>query len=100
LDYSELSNEAIKDRVQNSEEIYILENSKGWHLVQEACTRVARNAEKSLLNADPKDYVRIIELQQIVKLYKNVLGSIIKSFMDEGKIAFEEAKDRELIEKK
>lgn len=99
MDYSQFKDEDITDKLSNAEIIERFEESDGWRLIQEACKRTVLRAQEELLHTPADNTVRMVELQQIIKLYRNVLNGLINSFKNEGRMAFEEAKERGLLKK-
>lgn len=97
MELNELKDNELSDKLSNAEFIERFIESDGWKLIDEACKRVVKKAQAELSNVNAGDMVKIIELQQIIKLYKNVLNGLINSFKAEGLMAFEEAKERGLI---
>ena len=95
--FDALSDNDIWQRLGDGEFVYGFETSYEWKLFREACLRVARQAQVELLDVPADHTVRIIELQQLIKLYSRVPQSLMNSFKQEGIAAFEEAKDRGLI---
>lgn len=73
------------------------ENSAGWKIISSACKRISAQAQEELIKTPANETVRIIELQIIIKLYRNVISGIIQSVKAEGKLAFEEAKENGII---
>jgi len=94
------SDEKLLDRIENSIKITDWENSEQWKLLDSACKRLAKKAENDLKNVPADNMLRIVELQQIAKLYGDVIGNLIRHLKDDGQIAFEEAKDRGIIQRR
>ena len=99
MNIRDLKNEDLLEALDHGVMIDKFKSSEEWKLIDEACQRLARVAQEELLKTDPVNATRIIELQCMVKLYRDVLRSIVNSFSDEGNLAFDEAKDRELVTK-
>lgn len=95
-----MTNKDLVDAIENGAEIESLKNSEGWKLIEEACQRVAESAQRELLTIKADDTIRIIEMQQVVKLYGGIIKTLADNFSSIAEIAFDEAKDRELIKKK
>lgn len=98
LEFEAMMDDALIDRIENAAEIKELENSRGWKLLSEACKRAANQAREALVEVDPTEKVLIVKYQQIIKLYGNVLPSLINSFKQEGELAFGEAKSRGILD--
>lgn len=81
--------------------IYIKEllDSRGWKILQEAFGRVVAQAQREIAKVDPNDTVKIIEYQQIIKLYGSIIPSLVSSLRQEGDVAFDKAKERGMIDK-
>lgn len=99
MNISDLKNEDLLAALDTGVMVEKFKTSPEWKLIDEACQRLARVAQEELLKTSPAHPERIIELQCMVKLYRDVLRSIINSFSAEGNLAFDEAKDRELLKK-
>ena len=96
MDEQELSDDELRQRLNDGETIQKLQEWDGWALIEKAFQRMSKKALEELANADPHDASRITQLQQISKFYASVMG-VLKSFVDSGKLAFEDAKERGLI---
>jgi hypothetical protein len=94
VDYSQITNDDLKSRLEDGALVAELEATEGWKVMNEACKRVGRTAERELLKVKASDTLAIIELQVIAKLYSSVIPSLINSFKQESRIAFDELVDR------
>jgi hypothetical protein len=84
------------DRIDKIEQGVMINNfihSPEWELIQGACNRLVDIATDNLIKTSANEIVRIVELQCIIKLYKDVLKSLINSYIKEGEIAYKERKD-------
>lgn len=90
MDYSTIPDEDLKAQLEDGAIVAELENTEGWRIINEACKRVGRNAERALLKVAPTDVDAIVQLQAIAKLYSSVIPSLINSFKQESRIAFDE----------
>lgn len=99
LEFVNMPDAEVLDKLENSSEIHDLEKSRGWALLNEACRRAAGQAKQALVEADPDDKTMVVKYQQVARLYGNVLQSLINSFKQEGAMAFEEAKSRGLVDR-
>lgn len=99
LQFDQLDDEKLIEQIENAAEIKDLETHKGWKLLNEACKRAAFQAGEALADVDPKDEVLIVKYQQIKKLYGHVIPSLINSFKQEGDLAFQESKNRGLLDR-
>lgn len=97
MEYSDLSNEQIVDRIESGAAIIELENSEGWKLVSEAMSRLVTQAQNELISADASKTMDIVYLQTIIKLYRDVVPGIVKSMKEEAKVSLSEAKIRRLF---
>jgi len=77
-----------------------LQDNEGFKLIDKICKGIAENAKRKILHigVNAENMTAIIELQIIAKMYGDFLGNIRKSFIDTGELAFNEAKNRGLIE--
>jgi hypothetical protein len=98
-EYDRLADDALLQKIDESAAIRELETQEGWKLIAAGCRRLASWAQEALVSVPADQQTKIIELQQIVKLYRNVIPSMKNSLKDEGKLAFREAKRRGVIEK-
>lgn len=94
MDYSIVPDSELLQKLDAGVIINDLEQHEGWQLINEACLRTARQAQRELLTVHASDMTKIIELQQIVKLYSAVIPSLLRHFRDESKIAFDELSER------
>jgi hypothetical protein len=94
-----MDNKDLLDAIDNSVLIESFKKSDEWKLIEEACNRLANAAQEELLSVPADNMLRIVEMQCSIRLYRNVLKSIVNSFTEEGEIAFNEAKERALIKK-
>lgn len=99
LEFEKMRDDELFDRIENSAEIRELENSKGWSLLMQACKRTSAQAREALVDIDPNEKVLIVKYQQVAKLYGNVLQSLVSSYKQEGEMAFEEAKNRNILDR-
>lgn len=93
----EMSDDAVINQLEHGAEIREMEQTKGWKLLLDACGRVADQARRNLEEVRADDTVKIVEYQQIAKLYGRVLKSLVESMKQEGALAVEEVKRRGLI---
>jgi len=99
LNYEEMDDIALLDALENSSEVRDIVVRPGWKIIDAACKRTAARARKALEDADPENKTYVIQLQQIVKLYGNVIHSLISTYKQEGELAFGEAKKRGLLDR-
>lgn len=96
-DTSKLSREQILEKLDDAAFVERFERSEDWKFFRSACEHLAKQAEYEMDRTDPlKNPSKIIELQVVKKFCRNVVGSIINGIKSEGKIAFEEARERKL----
>ena len=96
-DIDNTDNIRIMEMIENGIAVKRLSEIPEFQLIDLACKRLAEEAKRKLLKVPANDMVQIIELQCIAKLYGDVLGNIKDSFIQVSKLAFEEAKLRDLI---
>lgn len=97
LDYANLSNEEIIQKLDDAAFISRFETSEDWKLFREACRHLALQAGHILERTDPlKEPSTIIECQVVKKFCSNMIHGIVNGLKNEGKLAFDEAKDRGL----
>ncbi len=96
-DIADLSDKDLLAKLEDAVFIDRFENSDDWKLIREACERLAKQAEYELDRTDPiKNPTKIIECQIVKKFCRNMLRGIINSIKAEGKLAFDEAGERDL----
>lgn len=97
IDYSELTNEQLLTKLDDAVLLDRFENQEDWKLIQGSASRLAEQAEYKLLRTDPiKNPTAIIEYQITIKFCRNVLKGIINGIKNEGRLVFDEIKDRGL----
>jgi hypothetical protein len=89
----EKEDQELVDKIEQGVMMNNFVHSPEWTLIQSACDRLVEKATSNLILIPANEQVRIIELQCIIKLYKNVLSSLVNSYIKEGEIAFNERKD-------
>lgn len=96
-DLTTLSDKELLKRLDNAAFIDRFEKSEDWKLFREACKHLADKADYMMLRISPiDDPAGIIECQVISKFCKDMIRGIINGIKSEGKIAFEEGKNRKL----
>jgi hypothetical protein len=96
VEFEHLSDDELIDSLDEGAVIAELENYDGWKIIEEAMKRTTQLAEKKLKDIDPTDASTIMQLQQIAKLYGDFIPNLIKSYKQQGELAFEEAKERRI----
>jgi len=96
VEFEYMTDDEIEAKLSQWEKMEIFEASEQWKIFDVACKRVAEKAKMDLVQTSPSDTVRIIELQQIIKLYSSVFRGLINSFKQEGEVAYYEAENRGL----
>lgn len=100
MSFDILDDKEIFDKLKKAELAERLLASPEWKLLKEAALRIVDRAiSKFALSTKADDLVAIIELQIIIRKYKFGLFEEIDLLAQEGIVAFEEAKDRQLISK-
>ena len=94
MEFEHLSDDELIDSLDEGAVIAELENYDGWRIIKAAMENTTKLAEMRLRNTDPTDASTIMQLQQIVKLYGDFIPNLIKSYRQQGELAFEEAKAR------
>ena len=94
------TDEQIFDDLESGDAAYELTGSPAWNLINEAMKRLEKKASEALLNVDPKSESEIMQLQQIIKMYrKDFIPGMLESWKAIGEFAFNQAKDRGLLGK-
>lgn len=100
MSFDTLDDKELYDKLNKAELADRLLVSPEWKLLKEAASRIVDRAiSKFALSTKADDLVAIIELQTVIRKYKFGLLEEIDLLAQEGIIAFEEAKARELITK-
>jgi len=97
VEFEYLTDEDLAAKVSEYERLLVFEESEQWKMFNEACSRVAEKAKMDLIKTAPDNMVRIIELQQIIKLYSNVFKGLMNSFKQAGFVALKEEQSRNPI---
>lgn len=99
-EFDYLDDRELFDKLQKAGLAEALRNSPEWSLVREAARRIVdRAVEKFAIATKADDVVGIVELQATIRKYKFGLFEEIGQLVQEGEIAFEEAKSRGLFKK-
>jgi len=70
-------------------------NEEHWSLLQEASERIVDKAiAEFAIKTDPENWSKIIQLQVIIKKYKYGLFSEIEQIAQEGRLVFDEVRER------
>lgn len=93
-DMSDNTAKELVDKLEDAAFIQRFEHSDDWKLFREACEHLASLAAHQILYTDAKDTQAIIEHQITIKFCRNILKSIISGIKEEGRIAFNEMRDR------
>ena len=96
LDFSAWKNEDLIDALENGVEVEKTIATPGWRILDEAFKRLSLQADRELRNVPADKMAEITELQVIAKFYDNVFKSVVESYKQEGKLAFDECKQRDL----
>lgn len=99
MDWDSASDQEILDQLEAAELAIRLQNSDEWKLVHEAMRRTYLKHQKLLQDADPSETKLILNLQLICKMYsEDFLPQLIRNFTNIGEFAFQEAKERRLLD--
>jgi hypothetical protein len=99
IDFSNVSDRELLDKLDKAAIAERLAESVEWSLVREASKRVAEKAQMEMLDVDPMENPgRVQELQILVKVLRNLIPGIVNGLQQEGRLAFFEAKERDLNE--
>jgi len=100
MNWEEKTDQEILDQLKRAELARKLEESEEWQLVKEAMRRVHDKHVLQWRKTDPTDTVAMIQLQQICNLYaEDFLPALIRNFEAYGEFAYEQAKERGLLER-
>lgn len=98
-EFDHLADDELLKKIDESAALRDLEQHQGWKLLNAGCRRLVIWAQDALSKVPADQTVKIIELQQIIKLYRDIIPNMRNSLKDTGKLAFQEAKRRGVIEK-
>jgi hypothetical protein len=97
IDFSNITDRELLDKLDKAAIAERLAESVEWSLVREASKRVTEKAQMELLEVDPMENPgRVQELQILVKVLRNLIPGIVNGLQQEGRLAFFEAREREL----
>lgn len=100
MDYSELEDKELFDKLQQVELSDKLIHSPEWKLLKEAADRIIERAlERFALVIKADDMVAVIETQILLRKYKYGLFAEVNQLAQEGELFFEELKERGLLSK-
>ena len=100
MDFSEFTDDDLLDRLEDAALAHRLESLVEWKIIQEACQRLVDFAQKQLQEVNPEEYTKIIEYQLTARLFgKGFLPALIQNMQRMGELSFNEAKEREIIER-
>lgn len=94
MDYSQLSDGELRTKLEDGILVQELESTEGWKVFEESCRRLSENAKRALLDVPADKTTTIIELQVMAKLYGKVLKSVVDTFKQESRIAWNELVER------
>ena len=99
-DLSYEDNNKVLQMLEEGIQIRRLQANEDWKLIDRIMKKMAKDAQRKLADIPVKveNHTAMVEMQLISKLYGDVLGNLIKSFISVGEMAFEEAKSRGLIQ--
>jgi len=97
LELSQMSDEEIMKRLRSGEMADALEKHPEFQILREASRRMRDRAMKQLVNVNPTDYKRMVQLQLMAQFYDNILVTMINNFKQEAEAVFEEAKAAGLV---
>lgn len=86
-------NELVR-KLEDASYLEEMKTSNSWKLFMEAWKRIYKQAEIQLDNMDPANTARIIEAQLTKRFYRDVLSTTIRKVKEDGKAAYEQAKER------
>lgn len=97
IDYSSLSKDELIVRLDKAVIADNFEESEQWGLIKEAASRLADIAQDKLNHTNVfKDPGLAVELQVCIKVLRDLLPNIVNGLKQEGRLAFNEARDRRL----
>jgi len=95
MDYEKLTDDEILKQLEEARMAHAVQHSEEWGIIREALKRVYENHVKMLIETDPKEKDRVMELQHICKLYRTeFLPDLLARFQMTGRFAFDEAEKR------
>lgn len=95
LQYKELDNKELFDRLHSAEIAELLRSDPKWALLEEARKRIVDRAIfKFVTDQDHTNVAKTIEFKIIIKKYLYGLFSEVEQMAKEGDILFDELQDR------
>jgi hypothetical protein len=98
-EYESLDHEEIVRKLEEGAFLEDIKNSETWRVFREAWRRIYLGAEAQLDNVSPDKVARIAELQVTKRFYRDLLATTIRRIKEDGKAAFEQAKERGILDK-
>lgn len=96
-EYAELDYNDLIKKLEDSSYLEEIKSSPSWRIFRETWYRIYKQAELELDNINPVNTSRIAELQITKRFYKDVLAVTIKKIKADGKAAYDQAKERNLL---
>lgn len=99
MPYSEVDDSVLFEKIQKADFAERIKTQDEWKLFDEMCKRVIDNAvDEFAIKTDPTDIAKIVKLQTIIKLYKHMFLNELNQLITEGRLVFDEIKDRGELE--
>lgn len=98
MDFSKATDEELLERLDIGRISIKLEGDDDWKLIKELGQRLVKVGYKALRDTPSEQQAQIENIQCSIKKYEKIFGEL-ESCKQMGKIAFEEAKDREIIKR-
>ena len=99
MDFTGASDEELIERLDINKIAIKLEGDDDWQLIKEICKRHELAGYQLLVNTPAEEQDNIRDIQFSIKKWRKILGEL-EMIKKMGKIAFEAAKERELIAKR
>ena len=95
MEFDKLTDDELIRNLEDARLAHTVQHSEEWGVIREAMQRVYEKHVKMLIETDPKETSRVMELQHICKLYRaEFLPELLERFQMVGEFAFNEAERR------
>lgn len=98
-EFEQIDRAELIKKLEDATHLEELKNSASWRIFREAWRRIFLSAAMQLDNIDPANTARLAEAQITKRFYKDILATTIKKIREDGKSAYEQAKERGWLSK-
>lgn len=99
VDGDELDYQEVLGKLEDAAFLDIVQNSDEWKVLHRAWKHIRDKGRDSLCVVDPHDWKRIAIIQLQCQFYDDVIGNTLRVIKEEGKEAYEAAKERNWLQR-